>query len=177
MYRKRLARSSRVRGGIAASRTRRSATALASLVSISCPPFARAGRRDLRQPGRLSPPRGPRGRWLRTGGARGPPRLPRGLIVTRCYARVRPVPGARGRPRAGPGTGPRARPPPAAGRGRGARGPPPVGAGDAEGVIGLGPLSRGLPPRDHDRVQDLASQPGQRDLDGALNEAVPRGVA
>ena len=52
------------------------ATALASLVSISCPPFARAGQWDLHRPGQLSPLRDLRSRRLRTGEARVPPLLP-----------------------------------------------------------------------------------------------------
>src|SRR3954447_10392568 len=52
MNRKRLARSSLVKPESASSRTRPRATTLASVVSISRPPFAQAPRRDLRLPGR-----------------------------------------------------------------------------------------------------------------------------
>src|SRR4051794_35140892 len=52
MNRKRVARSSLVRGASTSSRTRSRATTLASVLSISRPPFARAPRRDLRLPGR-----------------------------------------------------------------------------------------------------------------------------
>src|SRR3954447_20615843 len=69
----------------ATSRTRSSTTALASLISISCPPFARAGQWDLHQPGQLSPLRDLRSRRLRTRESRVPPQLPYVSTTTRFY--------------------------------------------------------------------------------------------
>src|SRR6476646_4879383 len=66
MNRKRLARSSLVKAASASSRTRPRATTLASVVSISRPPFTRAPQRDLRLPGRCCRSRDIRSRLLRT---------------------------------------------------------------------------------------------------------------